>query len=212
MSKITKIEVQKRNKERVNIYVDDEFAFAVFAELVYKHGLKVKQEVDDEKLRLLFLEEEKKKCKSTAIRIVERSYKTEKEIRDRLHQKGYEKEPIEYAVEFLKEYNFLNDKSYTKMYVNDKMKLGGRNKIKFELKRKGVNEEEINNALENIDEESEKDVARALCQKKYNLLSKKEEDKYKLYNKLLRFLVGKGYDYGISKEVVKEITSVESYD
>ncbi len=40
MNKITNIEVQKRNEERVNIYIDNEFAFACYKELVYKEGLK----------------------------------------------------------------------------------------------------------------------------------------------------------------------------
>ncbi|MGL5151754.1 MAG: recombination regulator RecX [Clostridium sp.] len=212
MGKITKIEEQKRNKDRVNIYIDDEFAFAVFAELVYKNGLKVKQEVDDLELRNIFNEEEKRKCKASAIRIIERTYKTEKEMREKLLKKEYSQDAIEYAMSFLKEYNFLNDEVYTKMYVNDKIKLGGKNKIKFDLKRKGVNEEEIAKALSNVDEEGERAVAKKLCEKKYLLLKKKEEDKYKVYNKLLRFLVGKGYDYGLSSEVVREITSEEYYD
>jgi regulatory protein len=37
---ITAIEVQKRNKNRVNIYIDGEFTFSCSAELVYTHGLK----------------------------------------------------------------------------------------------------------------------------------------------------------------------------
>ena len=36
MNIITKIEVGKRNKERVNIYIDEEYAFSISAELIYK--------------------------------------------------------------------------------------------------------------------------------------------------------------------------------
>ena len=52
MSKITKIEVGKRNKERVNIYIDYEYAFSINMELVYKFGLKEKQETEQLKLDL----------------------------------------------------------------------------------------------------------------------------------------------------------------
>lgn len=34
MAIITKIEIQKKNKERVNIYLDEEYAFSISAELV----------------------------------------------------------------------------------------------------------------------------------------------------------------------------------
>ena len=45
MNIITKIEVRKRNKERVNIYIDEEYAFSISAELVYKENLKVKNQI-----------------------------------------------------------------------------------------------------------------------------------------------------------------------
>ena len=51
MNIITKIEVGKRNKERVNIFINDEFAFSVSAEIVYKENLKVKQEIDIDSLK-----------------------------------------------------------------------------------------------------------------------------------------------------------------
>ena len=80
MNIITKIEVGKRNKERVNIYIDEEFAFSLSAEIVYKENLAPKQTVDVEKLIKLAKEDEFMKCKNSALRIVERSYKTEKEV------------------------------------------------------------------------------------------------------------------------------------
>ena len=43
MAKITKIEIQKRNKERVNLFLDDEYAFSLSTELVYKEGLKTNE-------------------------------------------------------------------------------------------------------------------------------------------------------------------------
>ena len=46
MNIITKIELGKRNKERVNIYIDNEYAFSISAELVYKENLKVKDKIN----------------------------------------------------------------------------------------------------------------------------------------------------------------------
>ena len=84
MNIITKIEIGKRNRERVNIYIDDEFAFSLSAEIVYKENLAPKQVIDVEKLTRLAREDEFMKCKSSALKIVERSYKTEKEIFNKL--------------------------------------------------------------------------------------------------------------------------------
>ena len=53
MNIITKMEISKRNKERINIYIDEEYAFSISAELVYKENLKVKDKVDVQLLRKL---------------------------------------------------------------------------------------------------------------------------------------------------------------
>lgn len=212
MGKITKIEAQKRTKDRVNIYIDEVYAFSVNSELVYREGLRKDLVIDEDKLKKVVKEDNIIKCKNTALRVVERSYKTEKEIREKLFEKGYEGEEIDKALEFLKEYRFINDDAYTKMYVNDRMKTQGRGKIKYALKRKGIGEEAIESALESIDRDEERDVALELARKKYLVLSKREDDKYKLWNKLCRFLVGRGYDYSLVKDVVREVVNVEDLE
>lgn len=212
MGKITKIEAQKRTKDRVNIYIDEVYAFSVSTELVYREGLRKELVVNEEKLKQIVKEDNIIKCKNTAIRIVERSYKTEKEIREKLFEKGYEKDEIDKTLDFLKEYKFINDEAYTRMYVNDKSKLQGRGKIKYALIKKGVDEQEIESALETIDKDKEKEVALELARKKYVIISKREDDKYKLWNKLCRFLVSRGYDYSLVKEVVREVVNVEDLE
>ncbi|MBD7910158.1 MULTISPECIES: recombination regulator RecX [Clostridium] len=209
MAKITRIETQKRNKDRVNIYLDDRYAFAVNAELVYREGLKVNLEVDEEKLHNLSKNENLLKCKETALRIIERSYKTEKEIKEKLREKGYDSEEIIKVLGFLKEYNFINDESYMKMYIKDRLKSQGREKIKYALLRKGIDSDLIEEELNSIDMDEERNIAVELATKKYLVLIKRENDKYKLWNKLCRFLVGKGYKYSIAKEVVQEVCHME---
>ena len=204
MNIITKIEEGKRNKERVNIYIDNEYAFSVSKEILYKENLKVDDNVNIEDLREIVKKDNYIKCKNSALRIVERSYKSEKELKDKLLLKGYDKESIEKTMEFLKEYNFLSDNNYTKMYVKDKSKFQGKNKIKFDLYRKGIDEEIIQEELSSIDEEDEREVAYNLVLKKYNVIAKRESDKYKLSQKLYRYIVSKGYSYDIASYAIKK--------
>ena len=205
MNIITKIEEGKRNKERVNIYIDNEYAFSVSKEILYKENLKVDDNVNIEDLREIVKKDNYIKCKNSALRIVERSYKSERELKDKLLLKGYDKESIEKTMEFLKEYNFLSDNNYTKMYVKDKSKFQGKNKIKFDLYRKGIDEEIIQEELSSIDEEDEREVAYNLVLKKYNVISKRESDKYKLSQKLYRYIVSKGYSYDIASYAIKKV-------
>lgn len=209
MGKITKIEVQKRNKKRCNIYIDGEYSFSISNELVYKENLKINIEVDEEKLSKIAKEENYLKCKESALRIIERSYKSEKEMRDKLLEKGYNLEEIDKTIQFLVEYNFINNKAYAEMYVKDRLRNQGSNKIKFALLRKGIEESIIEEVISNINTDNEELAALELGKKKYTQLIKKEGDIYKIKNKMCMFLVGRGYDYSLSKDVINKIINNE---
>lgn len=211
MDKITNIEIQKRNKDRVNIYIDEEYSFSMSVESVYKEGLKINQVIDKEKILSIAKDDNYKKCKNSALKILERTYKTEKEIRDKLILKGYDEVSINKSIEFLKEYNFLSDHNFSKMYVKDKVRAYGKNKIKYDLIRKGIDDNLIEEAISNIDYQDEIDVAYNLAIKKYNTLSKREEDKFKLSQKLYRFLLSKGYNYDIVSNVVKRVINLDEF-
>lgn len=209
MNIITKIEVGKRNKERVNIYIDNEYAFSISAELVYKENIKVKDEINVERLKKLADEDNYIKCKNSALKIIERTYKSEKELRDKLVLKGYDDHIIKQTINFLREYNLLNDTNYAKMYVKDRSRNQGKNKIKYKLIQKGIDENIIEEELNKIDKDEIKKVVYEMALKKYRVLSKRENDNYKLTQKLYRFLMGKGYDYDLIKDVIKSIVKSE---
>ena len=209
MNVITKIEVQKRNKDRSNVYIDNDYAFSLSNELVYKEGLKLNEKIDIERINAIAKEDNYIKCKTTALRIVEKSYKSEKELVDKLILKGYDNESINKTMDVLKEYNFINDENYVKMYVKDKLKQVGKKKIKYDLAKKGISDKIIDEEIYNIDSEYETNTAYNLAIKKYNTIAKREADRFKLSQKLYRFLLSKGYSYDIVSSVVKEITKVD---
>lgn len=209
MSKITKIEAQKRNKKRVNIYIDDEYAFSTFLEIVYKEGLHKGLIIDTDKYNEIIKKENIQKCKNTSLRIIEKAYKTEKEMRKRLFEKEYNEEEINIAIDFLKEYKFLDDNSYTNLYINGKVKSYGSQKIKYSLLSKGITKEVIDKALQEVTKEEFEEAALKLAEKKYRILLKREDSKYNLYNKLYRYLVSRGYDYEISKSITKRIVEMD---
>ncbi len=211
MAIITKIEIQKKNKERVNLFLDGEYAFSLSAELVYKEGLNKNEEIDSEKLKILAEHESLIRCKNSALRIIEKSYKTEKEVRDKLILKGYEDNSINKSIEFLKEYNFINDNNYTKAFISDKLKSQGSHKIKYTLIQKGISKDKIEEELFNLDKENEKNIALNLAKKKLDIIKKKENDNFKISGKLYRYLISKGYGYDVTSEVVKEIMSLDDF-
>ena len=212
MNIITKIEVGKRNKERVNIYIDEEYAFSISAELIYKENIKVKDKIDVDSLKKLADEDNYIKCKNTALKTIERTYKSEKELSQKLALKGYDDHIINRTINFMKEYNLLNDNNYATMYVKDKSRNIGKKKIKYSLLQKGIDEEIIESELEKINNDEVKAIVYEMALKKYKVFSKRENDNYKLTQKLYRFLMGKGYDYDLIKDVVKSIVKSEDFE
>ena len=58
MSEITRLEIQKNNQNRANLYLDDKFFSGISLELCIKHHLKVGLEIDEHFLNKLILEDE----------------------------------------------------------------------------------------------------------------------------------------------------------
>ena len=204
-SNITSIEIQKNNKKRVNVYIDYEYSFSCDAELVYQHNLKSGSLIDSKEIGKIAEADNYLKAKRDALYIVEKTYKTEKEITDKLLKKGYSNETISTVLEFLKEYDFVDDTRYVKAYISDKSISQGKNKIKYDLKRKGIKDELLEVESWEASGVSESDAAFKLAEKKYNIIAKRETDKRKLYEKLGQYLVSRGYTWDVVKSVLNSL-------
>lgn len=89
-------------------------------------------------------------CRDYALKVIEFKDRTEKEIREKLTQKGYDENIIEDEIVFLKNYGFINDLRYAERFISDaiNLKKWGRTRMRAELLRKGVDREIIDNAVE----------------------------------------------------------------
>lgn len=206
---VTKIEEQKKNKNRCNVYINGEFSFACSKEIVYKYKLKENCAVKIADIKHALVENNYLNCKETALNIIERSYKSEKEIRDKLQSKGYDIKSIDKSIEFLKSYNYVDDERYAELYIKEKMKTQGKNKIKYSLIKKGLPEELIKSKLEVIGYNNQYDTAKALADKKYSLLIKEENDIRKIYKKLGDTLIRNGFDSEIVNEILDKVVCKE---
>lgn len=201
--KITNIDYQ-RDKTRVNIYIDDKFAFGVSDELRYKHNLKIDDEIDDEFIQNILLLEEQNKAINYALNLLSYRQRTEKEIVQALKRKGYDDMFIEKTVEYCKENNYIDDLSFAESYIKDKVNLNkyGSNRIKYELQNKGVSRNIINKTLK-IDEDTEFESALLLASKR--MKSYKDDDYNAIYRKLSGYLERKGYPYEIISKVLRQL-------
>ena len=197
--KITKLEVQKNDKNRVNLYVDDEFYSGIPAELVYLEHLKTGLEIDEKDLKKIIFENEKSKAMSRVTKYIGSSLKTQKQIRDYLRKKEYSDDTIEFVMSKLVEYNYIDDKKYAQAYVLTYGKKYGKLKLISQLKIKGVSEEIIECVLEDNKVDSIESVASKYLKNK--VMS------YEVFQKLFRFLYSRGYEFDEINSYINKLKS-----
>ncbi|WMJ81057.1 recombination regulator RecX [Clostridium sp. MB40-C1] len=202
---ITKIEIQKKDKNRVNVFLNEEFAFACSTELIYCHRLEKGREIDVNVLKEIIEEDNYIKAKNSALRFIEKNYKTENEVFAKLTKLEYNSKTSSRVIKFLKEYGFVDDIRYTDMFIREKIKSWGKSKIEYMLIKKGIPQEIINEALDKVTYDSQLEIAEKLGEKKYYIIIKSEKDEKKIYNKISNYLLSKGYDYSIINSVLKKI-------
>lgn len=85
-----------------------------------------------------------------ALKLIEIRDRTEKELRTKMCEKGYDEETIENEIAFLKEYGYINDNRYAGHFIGDaiNLKKWGKGRIRTELLRKGIDREMLENLLE----------------------------------------------------------------
>lgn len=206
MKTITQISENRKNPNRVSIFADDEFLLSCHKELVYRKSLKKGDKVDPELLLELAREDEYIKAKDAALRHIEMSIKTVKQVEDKLREKEYSEEIIERVIDFLHEYRLLDDLKYAQTFLKEKLRSRGIKKARFELLAKGISKDNIELAMESVSTTTvEEDACMKIAEKKYEQLRKREQDEYKLKNKLYTFLAGKGFESELISSTLRRI-------
>lgn len=203
---VTKIEIQKRNKEKVNIYVDDKYSFSLTLNGFVESGLKEKANISEEEINALKIKDEPKLAVQQALNILSYSMKTESELVRKLTEKGFSEKAVNYAVEKLKGYKYLDDSVYVSMYITTRAipNNWGDQKIISNLLQKGV---DINLIKEKINElysyDEKKDSIKKVAEKYYQKL--KDDDEKKKKQKLYRYLASKGYSYDLISSTISSL-------
>ena len=188
---ITKVEIQKNNEDRVNIYLDDKFYAGMYLDTCIKYGLKAGVSIELEKLDEYIVESEKHTAFNKTVNYLKSTLKTKKQVRDYLYKKEYSAPTIKYVIEKLEEYGFVSDRQYAIAYINTYRKNYGTMRLKGNLIAKGVDKDLVDECLQEAMEENPESSIMDVA-KKY--LKNKTLDE-KNIQKLIRFLSYRGYEF-----------------
>jgi len=200
MKKITAITAQRNSPNRVNIYLDGEFAFGLAR--ITAAWLKTGDELSDEKIAKLQDEDSRERAYQQAMLFLGYRARSEKEIRQNLKKHEYPEGVIEYTLERLRKAGLANDNEFARAWVENRNTFHPRSKkaLAIEMRQKGLDDEAIQVSLSNVDEEAlayETGLKRAA---RFKGLERNEFRK-----KLSEFLARRGFSYSIVASTVSRI-------
>src|SRR4030042_1896254 len=111
---ITALKVQKRDSNRINVFIDDEFAFGLYR--ITAAWLRIGQELSDEKIASLLTIDANEGAFHQALRLLEYRPRSEDEIRKNLQQHGVEETVIEGVLEKLRRGGLVYDQKLAKQW------------------------------------------------------------------------------------------------
>jgi regulatory protein len=202
--RITSIVRQKKDTARASIFLDEAFTFGVCDQTVEQFRLRKGDYLDRELFEKITDFDFFVEAKRIALAYLNYRARSEKEIRERLQKEDIPEAIILRTLEFLKEYNMIDDEAWSKSFVNDKLmrKPVSSKQLAFGLKQKGVSKEVIEETISNLNE-NETDASRAMraAEKRWPRILKSENDPRKQKQKLYTFLAGRGFSFETINEV-----------
>ena len=141
-----------------------------------------------------------KSCYEYAMDVLSKYPKTEKELRIKMYQHGYDSQMVMKTLEKLKVENFLNDKRFAESYLNSEVMRKGKPLflIQQKLTMKGIDPKIIAELSKQFAEDIQEGIENRI-QKEINQYKKKGVDGFEIIQKLMR----KGYRLADIKKVVK---------
>ena len=201
MARITDIKKQTKNKNRVNLYIDNEFFCGLEAITVAKFRLNIGDEINPVELKEMVFDSEVSSAFDKALHYTSYRNRTTDEIRRYLAD-GYPEEVIQTVINKLEYYNYVNDQQFCNDYAVTHYKTNSRYAIRQNLMRYCSNNMIIDTACESITDEMEVESA-CRCACKY--LTRNRGTKAKLFLKLRAALYQRGYDYDAIAQAVEYV-------
>lgn len=143
---------------------------------------------------------------NTAVSMLAQRACSKGEIEAKLKRLQYLPETVEMVIYKLQREGLLNDADFAFQWTESRIAQGryGKKKIAYELKNKGLNEEQIRNALDETDPDQELDNAVSLAGNAWKRRST-GEDPRKTKQKIFAMLCRRGFDYDMAKQALDRV-------
>jgi regulatory protein len=194
--KVTALKYQKKNRNRVSVYLDGRFAFGLPDVVAAK--LKTGQHLSDADIDRLQREGSAEAAYSRSLDYLSYRPRSRAEVETYLRQRGFSEEEIEAVIARLETAGLLDDEAFAQYWVENREQFRprGLRALRYELRNKGISDQIIERAVAKVD----------VAESAYRSASKKarqlgDADQQTFYRKLVEYLARRGFDYEVAREV-----------
>lgn len=145
-------------------------------------------------------------CREYALKLIAFRDRTQKELHDRLIEKGYDENTVEDEIAFLKDYGYINDQKYAQHFIHDavSLKKWGKIRIRAELSKRGVSREISDNLLEDAFCEGSTDI---LVQQLENRFKNSDLSNMKERTRIFNYFLRRGFSAEEIKGAMNRVCS-----
>lgn len=200
--RITALEPQQRDKDRVNVYLDGTFAFGLAALVAAR--LRVGEWLSDEAIATLRAEDTTEKAHEKALQYLAFRPRSEAELRRYLAEQGFSATVVDEIISRLSAVALVDDQDFSRFWVDNRARFRPRGKraLVAELRQKGIAPADAEAALADYDETA---AGWALAREQARRLAHLPPDQFR--RRLSDRLARRGFSYDLIQEILAAITS-----
>jgi len=192
---------QQKNKNRVNVYLDDKFGFGIDLDNFVLLHLKINQELTESEIEEVVKKSRIPKTLDKLLRFAMVRPRSEKEITDYFRRKQIHESMHDKLLEKLRHLELLDDAKFAKWWIDQRIQFKNKSKrvIQMELKQKGIDKDIIDDAFEDTVVDEEKMAKEVLSKKLYKWQNLEPRERKQ---KMSQYLAGKGFSWEVIEKVI----------
>jgi regulatory protein len=194
--KITALKYQKKNLDRVNVYLDGRFAFGLSA--ILAASLKLGQFLSEPEVESLREQDAAEVAYNRALNYLSYRPRSRAEISTYLQRRGESDSQIEAVTSRLERAGLLDDEAFARFWVENRERFRprGLRALRYELRSKGISDEIIDRLLATVDVSA--GAYEAASRKARQLIHLERQT---FHRKLVEYLARRGFEYEVAQEV-----------
>ena len=194
--------LKEKRKGLTQVFIDGEYAMTLDSMVLLENHVKENLEISDEELYAIVKKSKERRANEKALTLLEYRRHSKKELTDKI-ARTMDREDAKKAAEKMAEIGLVNDRDYAERYAKElfERKRFGKNRVKQELKLKGIDSEIIAEVLSLYEDFDAKEQIEAILNTKYPYYLTDE----KVQSRAVAALQRRGFSFSDIRAFLKDL-------